>query len=359
MNNLSSDSISKQYTNIVDKTNIVSKTDAHGIITYINDKFVEISGYTEDELIGQPHNIVRDPDQPSELFRDLWETLKSKKRWNGVITNLKKDGGKYTVNASIFPILDDNGEVAEYIAIRHDITPMVELTNRVQDLHDYTIEQENFAKEKLESGIINDLSGKKSKVLYHPSDILSGDFYSIYKRDDGSTFVYLIDGQGHGVTPAMTVFAISSMMNQVIFSVESLNELLEQLSPNIKNFLGEIEQLSYTMVMISSDKRSISYASAGMYPFLIKAGDKIIRVKANNTPFMNFSDTPNINTLEIGNWESLLIYSDGLTEHEKKRIRKFSPKKLIKSPSLIKKAIKKIPKHKLDDDVTFIYLENS
>ena len=354
-----SDSILHQYFEIVDATNIVSKADIYGVITYANSKFVEISGYTEEELLGEHHNILRDPEMDSALFKDMWSTIKSKNSWHGIITNLRKDGSQYTVKSSIFPILNEKKEITEFIAIRHDISEIVTLNAKVEQLHNYNVQQENIAREKLEAGIINDMSKDECRVLYYPSDILSGDFYSIYKRDDGSIFIYLIDGQGHGVSPALTVFSISSMINQIIYDVDTLDELIEQLVPSVKNFLGEIEQLSYTMIMISSDKKKISYASAGMYPFLIKAGYEIVKAKANNTPFMNFSPAPDINYMDIGKWDSLIIYSDGLVEHENSEIDKFSPEKLITQESLIEKAIQGIQKHKFDDDVSLLYIKNT
>jgi len=356
---IASDSVINQYFDIVNSTNMVSKTDLNGIITYVNDKFIEISGYSENELLGQAHNIIRDPKLDSDIFKELWSTIKSKKVWSGIITNRRKDGGRYTVNSSIFPILDEDNEITEYIAIRHNVTEILELNSQIEKLHNYNVQQEYIAREKLESGIVNEMSKDECRVLYYPSDILSGDFYSMYKREDGSVFIYMMDGQGHGISPALTVFAISSIMNKVIHDVNNLDELIEQLSPSVKNFLGEIEQLSYTMIMVSPDKKKISYASAGMYPFLIKAGDKIIKAKVNNTPFMNFSETPDINTLEIGDWDSLMIYSDGLVEHENSEIDEFSPEKLITQEPLVEKAITEIKKHKFDDDVSLLYFKNS
>lgn len=349
-------SLLKQYTAIVDATTIVSKTDLNGLITYVNDQFIKISGYTEDELIGKPHSIIRHVDMQSLVFKDLWSTIQSKKVWNGVITNLKKNSKKYTVNASIFPILNDDGDIVEYIAIRHDITELQEANEEIQKLYDYNLTQEKIARKKLEEGIVNDLVKENCQVLYYPSDILSGDFYSIYKRSDGSIFIYLMDGQGHGVSPAFTVFSISSMLKQIIYSIDSLEELVEQLAPSIKNFLSEEEQLSYTMMMISGDKKSISYSSAGMYPFLIKTENEILKVKANNTPFMNFSPTPQVDKISLINLQSLFIYSDGLVEHEENESLFLSPEYLIQNPTFIKKAIEEISVKSFDDDVTFIYL---
>lgn len=355
--NINNSSLKDQYSHIVDETNIVSKTDLKGVITYANKKFVEISGYSQEELIGKHHNILRDPDMDKSVFKELWRTIKSKQVWEGIITNLHKSGSKYTVKASIFPILDDNGDIVEYIAIRHDITQLIKLNKEIKELHSYDIQQQHIAREKLEMGIVNDLDEQVCKVLYLPSDILSGDFYSVYKHEDGSIFLYIIDGQGHGISPALTVFAVSSIMNQLVKRVSSLQELTDQLFPVIKTFLGEIEQLSYTMIKICPNCEELSFASAGMYPFLIKQTEMGIKeYKANNTPFMNFSELPIVSNIDIKGFESILLYSDGLVEHAKNDLDIFSPKKMIKEPSLIDNTLDTISKMKFQDDVTLLYL---
>lgn len=115
----------QQYKEAVDISSIVTKTDPDGKITYVNDWFTEISGYSADELIGKSHNVISHPDTPPELFQDLWNTIQSKKTWIGTITNLSKDGSPYTVSATIVPIIDKNENITEYIAIRQDITELL------------------------------------------------------------------------------------------------------------------------------------------------------------------------------------------------------------------------------------------
>lgn len=110
------------YKLAIDKSSIVSKTDARGVITYANDMFCRVSGYSRGELIGSPHNLVRHPDVPKEFFKNMWNTIKGKKVWKGVIKNRRKNGSSYIVNATIIPILDNRREIIEYVAVRHDIT---------------------------------------------------------------------------------------------------------------------------------------------------------------------------------------------------------------------------------------------
>jgi len=102
---------------ITDETLIVSKTDLKGKLAYFNDQFVDASGFTEQELMGQPHNIIRHPDMPPEAFANLWDTLKAGKPWAGAVKNRRKNGDFYWVLASATPIWE-GGHVTGYMSIR-------------------------------------------------------------------------------------------------------------------------------------------------------------------------------------------------------------------------------------------------
>lgn len=114
----------QEYKNVIDKSMIVSKTDPHGIITYVNEQFCDISGYRADELIGRSHRIVRHSDTPESVFQDLWKTILSGNMWKGVLKNRKKDGSAYWVHAFIYPIITRQGQIDEVIAIRNDVTQL-------------------------------------------------------------------------------------------------------------------------------------------------------------------------------------------------------------------------------------------
>jgi len=122
---------------------IISRTDLRGIITYANDTFADISGYNVNELIGNSHNIVRHPDMPKRVYKDMWTKLKQGSKWEGVVKNLRKDKGFYWVHATISGV-HKNNELVEYKSIRVPIDYVTKL--KYQKLYD---EYRNLDKENI------------------------------------------------------------------------------------------------------------------------------------------------------------------------------------------------------------------
>jgi PAS domain S-box-containing protein len=114
-----------EYLEAMNVNNIISKSDPKGIITYVNNNFCKVSGYTKEEVIGKPHSLLRDPAQKKEVFKILWLTIQSGKTWKGILRNKKKDGSFYDVDIAIMPILNTQNKIVEYVAIRHDITELM------------------------------------------------------------------------------------------------------------------------------------------------------------------------------------------------------------------------------------------
>ena len=113
-----------QLRHAIDQHAIVSATDEHGTIVEVNDKFCAISGYSREELIGRNHRIVKSDVHPDSLFQNMWATITSGRVWQGTVCNRKKEGGYYWVEATIVPIMDEQGRSWRYVSIRTDITAL-------------------------------------------------------------------------------------------------------------------------------------------------------------------------------------------------------------------------------------------
>jgi methyl-accepting chemotaxis protein len=109
-------------TDIMNMTSIVSEADLKGDILSVNDKFLEVSKYPKEELIGNGHNTTRHPDMPKEVFKEMWATIGRGKIFRGIVKNRAKDGTPYYVDAVIAPIMGDNGKPKKYLGVRYDIT---------------------------------------------------------------------------------------------------------------------------------------------------------------------------------------------------------------------------------------------
>ncbi len=121
----------QSYIKTLDRASIISKTDLNGVLTYVNTAFIQKSGYSEEELIGQPLTMICHPDTMDFVYEEILDALKSKKGFYGTVNWLTKDQRKLTLQISALPILDENGEIIEYIAARQDIT---ELTKSKEEL---------------------------------------------------------------------------------------------------------------------------------------------------------------------------------------------------------------------------------
>ncbi|THT98443.1 PAS domain S-box protein [Lampropedia puyangensis] len=105
---------------------VISTTDLQGNITYANDLFCKLTGYAREELIGQPHSIVRHPSVPKAVYKDMWDTIKAGNIWTGIVPNVGKGGGVYVVDTTVQPLRDEAGNINAYISIRRVINDLME-----------------------------------------------------------------------------------------------------------------------------------------------------------------------------------------------------------------------------------------
>ncbi|MFF2289860.1 PAS domain S-box protein [Peribacillus butanolivorans] len=192
-----SDSTVSDIRYALDQSSIVAITDAEGIITYVNEKFIEISQYEEHELIGKSHSIINSGYHPQEFFADLWCTIKQGKTWNGEICNRAKDGEIYWVDTTIVPFMK-KGKPYQYISIRSDISRRKraesDLRVSIKELEDmyYAINQSSIVAITDEKGTIVDVNDKfsevsgykRSELIGHTHQLVNSGYHSKEFFDD-------------------------------------------------------------------------------------------------------------------------------------------------------------------------------
>ncbi|HEY3432166.1 MAG TPA: ATP-binding protein [Rhodocyclaceae bacterium] len=174
----------------LDSHAIVSATDPDGLISYVNDKFCEVSGFTRQELIGKNHRIIRSDEHPDSFFAEMWNTITANKIWQGEVCNRRKDGRLYWVESTIVPFLDKAGNIYQYVSIRTDIT------------RQKRIEQLLAAMSKAQSEILSETNPTRvfSDLLAEVLDLTDSPFGLI-----GEVFPDATKGS------SLNLFAVSSM----------------------------------------------------------------------------------------------------------------------------------------------------
>ena len=184
---------------VLDCHAIVAMTDQAGRITYVNDKFCEISGYTEDELLGRNHRLLKSGYHAPSFYKELWQTISSGKVWQGEIRNRAKDGSPYWLNTTIAPMYTRNGRIRGYIALRTDITARKEAELELHNAKEKA-EFANEAKSRFIANMSHELRTPMNAIIGFTDTMLGGIFgevqptrYQDYLGDVNSSARLLLD----------------------------------------------------------------------------------------------------------------------------------------------------------------------
>ncbi|WP_298693922.1 EAL domain-containing protein [uncultured Sulfuricurvum sp.] len=318
-----------QYKMVLDESSIVSKTDAQGHITYVNDAFCKVSGYSRTELIGQNHNIVRHPETPAELFHDLWETIKSGKIWKETFRNLSKSGEEYYVKSVIAPIFDDKGDVVEFIAARVDVTEL--------------IKQEKIIQRQL----TDSLSGLKNRTALF-SDLETGDEDKILLLLNIDRFSNINDYYGYtigdGLLRAFADFLKETVANYSLYRISgdefaiiySGHALDDKLRDHVIDHITRLENNRYEVegnTLLISLSGGIAYAKYSEVYNLAHMALKEAKERQSKVVFFNdnveLSEKTRNNIWLISKIKSaieedrIVPYFQGIVDNETRQIVKY------------------------------------
>ena len=232
----------EQYKSMTDESSIVSKADPEGLITYVNEKFCKISGYTKEELVGKNHNMIRHPDVPKSTFKHMWKKIKKeKKTWQGIVKNKAKNGDPYYVSSTISPILDRNNNIKEYISVRHDITAIM---SDKKQLFDYLEANKLSVLIMVQIEDYSTLEKFYDKATVEEIEKTFGDalLYLLPNECNFQRVYYLENG----------LFAFAKDRRNCQNSKEEIEKVLEELLSNIKEYVVKLEKIEYDISAICS-----------------------------------------------------------------------------------------------------------
>lgn len=334
----------EQYKMSVDESAIVSKTDPKGRIIYVNSEFCKVSGFSKEELLGKPHNIVRHPDMPKELFKEMWHTIKTlKKPWMGEVKNRTKNGSYYWVRAYVAPLLDKDGNVVEYIGLRTEITELVKqrealqriaysdslsgLYNRLKLSEDIKALDNNLSLAIINIDSfreLNDVYGHSfgDKIIIECAKIIkmyiSNEEYCSLYRLQGDEFALLSTKQNSDLfTHKIMAILYHIKSSQIIIDDESvLISCSAGISYDSKEFLLnhanmalKIAKLESKDLVVYSDDNSLN----AKYNNNIKYAKKLTQALKDNKVVAYFQAIVDNNTKEFNKYEALvrIIDEDG------------------------------------------------
>lgn len=331
---------------ILEHGTLMSTADLKGIITYVNDKFCEVSKYSREELIGQPHNIVRHPDMPKHVFREMWNTIGSGKVWQGELKNKAKDGSTYWVYATVSPVLDEHGKPIKYISMRQDITEQklmqeqlpAQYSNQEVELFQNVNYARNIHHAFLTPDHVVEDIFPESMLIYRAQNIVSGDFYSV-QRQQNESLVILGDSTGHGVSASYISIMILNILSQLLKTNNDCpGTILETLHNEMLNATNAdenepmIESADMGFCRINHDTLSMEYSMAKMRGILIREGQVIELERDHYSIGEHMSKTIRLETYQLSLMKGDLLYlfSDGIIDQlGGERDKKFGTRKLI------------------------------
>lgn len=390
----------------LDEHAIVSISDASGAIIFVNDKLLQITGYSQAELLGQNHSILKSGHQDPAFYQRLWETISAGQVWHGELANRRKDGEIYWVTSTIVPMLDSEGRPRQYISIHTDISAN---KRAEQQLALYQAHLESLVEQYREAERQLSISRERELAVGHqiqrsllfgdvpatlrslslvvhtePSMGVDGDFYEFTNYKPRYFDLSIADVMGKGITAALIGAALKQRMNQVVATLmvkphkegwlPSPEAIMNAVSQRVTAKLIELETF-VTLFYLRFDLESnqVTFVNAG-HTRAILAGTSGLRfLSGDNLPLgVMESEQYQQETVQLHPADLLFLYSDGVSEARSATGEEFGEERLSRlvqdltlqqiPPQIIVQAVRKAvqdlePSNRQRDDRTCIALQ--
>lgn len=294
------------YQIALDETSIVSKADLNGIITYVNSQLCEKTGYTQSELIGKAHSIFKHPDTPKEVFVKLWQTITKGEIYKGVIQNRAKNGQGYYVKTTIVPIFDVNQKIKEYIAVRDDITDIMQAKKDLEESYYY----DSLTKLPNRNQLLLDLENEESNklVLLNIDSFKEiNDFYGHYAGDE----ILLLVSQkikSYFDTQAK-VYKMPSDEYALLFNSSKISD--DEIKKEVGHFIDEISDTNFSIDNIEiSINLTAGISLHSEYSNALKDADIALKTAKRHGIFMSECDENS--TLEAEQYKNNILWAHKL-----------------------------------------------
>ncbi len=231
-----------EYKRAIDESALVSKLDLEGVLTYVNDNLVEACGFSEDELLGRTHSVIRHSDMPESFFKEMWKTIQQKKVFKGTIKNRKKTGDYFYVDATVIPITDAQENITEYITISYEVTRLVDARQEAVDAGE--------AKEYFLSNMSHEIRTPLNAILGFVSILL--DEHPTFRQ---KKYLYIIQKSGENLLSIINDILDFSKLRSGEFTIETRPFILhEELSQTLELFAAPANEKDITLLSFIDPK---------------------------------------------------------------------------------------------------------
>jgi len=293
----------KAYQIALDETSLVSKSDLNGLITYVNNKLCERTGYTKEEIIGKAHSIFKHPDTQKNVFANLWNTIIRGEIYKGVIKNRTKDGKGYYVKTTIVPIFDMNKKIKEYIAVRNDITDIMQAKKDLEESYYY----DSLTKLPNRNQLLADLeNGESNKLVLLNIDSFKeiNDFYGHYTGDE---ILLLVSQKIKSYFDIQAkVYKMPSDEYALLFNPSKISD--DDIKQEVRHFIDEISDTYFSIDNIEISVNLTAGISLHSYhDNTLKDADIALKTAKRHGVFM--SECDDSSTVEAEKYKNNILWA--------------------------------------------------